>query len=392
MNVTIQRNGSKTLFIFLIFLLTFGLVLTTQAQEKNISIGKEVNLKSEVLGESRDIFIYVPNGYQAGSNHYPVLYILDGNGHFHYGTGGVNFLSRNGHMPQMIVVGIPNTNRNRDFTPTLAAGRANGGGAKNFQNFLKTELFPYIEQNYRTAPYRILFGHSLTAMFSVYTMMTQPDLFNAYIAASPWVIYDNNYLVKKAPELLEQHSRLNKFLYMTVGNEPNLLPAFNQFMDVLKSKAPAGLNYKYQPMPNDDHGSLTLSTLHDGLRNLFNNWKLPGKPLALKQMQDHYKNLSEKFGYPILPSERIVNILGYRALRAKKPEQAVELFKYNVERFPESANVYDSLGEGLEANNRLEKARENYKIAVQKGQTLNDPNLQIFREHLDNINKKLSGE
>jgi predicted alpha/beta superfamily hydrolase len=122
------------------------------------------------LGEERQIMVYLPDGYDQTTTKYPVLYLLDGRTHFQHASSTVQFLSRNGRIPQMIVVAIVNVDRTRDFTPTNMENRPKSGGAKKFIKFIQDELFPYIEGNYRTLPYRLLEGHSLGGMFSIHVL------------------------------------------------------------------------------------------------------------------------------------------------------------------------------------------------------------------------------
>jgi tetratricopeptide (TPR) repeat protein len=75
-----------------------------------------------------------------------------------------------------------------------------------------------------------------------------------------------------------------------------------------------------------------------------------------------------------------------------KFDLAIEFFLHNVTLYPESANVYDSLGEGYEAAGELELAKENYEIAVNKATDLNDDNLAIYKQHLVKITKKLQAK
>jgi hypothetical protein len=88
-------------------------------------IGKVDSLSSGILGEMRPYLVYTPPSYNdttATPQHYPVLYILDGDAHFHSVTGLIQIPGTgvNGTyvVPEMIVVAIPNTDRMRDMTPT----------------------------------------------------------------------------------------------------------------------------------------------------------------------------------------------------------------------------------------------------------------------------------
>ncbi len=87
--------------------------------------------------------------------------------------------------------------------------------------------------------------------------------------------------------------------------------------------------------------------------------------------------------------ENTVNGAGYRALANNDTARAIEIFEFNVKNYPRSANVYDSLGEALEADGQLEKARRNYELAVEKGEENSDLNLSFFKQHLENLQAKL---
>lgn len=106
-----------------IFLFIFLPFITTAQTDNKIVIGTIEHLSSKILNEDRELRIYVPN---AGSEtifskqKYPVLYLLDGEAHFNSVVGMMEQLSNNGNtvVPEMIIVGISNTNRMRDLSPT----------------------------------------------------------------------------------------------------------------------------------------------------------------------------------------------------------------------------------------------------------------------------------
>ena len=124
-------------------------------------VPERIVVKSQVLGEDRAILVRTPPGYAArAGERFPVLYMTDGDAHMQHTSGTVSFLARNARMPEMIVVGIPNTDRARDLTPTRVermSGNPNArfptsGGADNFLKFIETELVPHIDSKYRTVP------------------------------------------------------------------------------------------------------------------------------------------------------------------------------------------------------------------------------------------------
>src|ERR1700712_4345206 len=91
-----------------------------------IVLGHTDSVQSKILNEKRTIWVHLPAGAANKNNtpRYPVVYVLDGSEHFASVAGIIQYLSEaNGNMfcPDMIVVGINNTDRTRDLTPTYGA-------------------------------------------------------------------------------------------------------------------------------------------------------------------------------------------------------------------------------------------------------------------------------
>src|SRR6185503_12010488 len=139
---------------------------------------KKFSIKSTVLGEDRIILVRTPVGYETNKVSYPVLYMTDGDAHMGHTASTIEFLSQNGRIEELIVVGITNTDRTRDLTPVRSTAKdpagnlqaPTSGGADNFLKFIETELIPQIEKQYRVQPYRILAGHSLGGLFAIHAM------------------------------------------------------------------------------------------------------------------------------------------------------------------------------------------------------------------------------
>lgn len=375
-------------------LLTFVFTLNqVNAQDDdNITIGEKVTLHSNVLGEDRVLWIYTPAGYETSTNKYPVMYVLDGGFHFHHATGVVQFLSTQGIIPPMIVVSVLNIDRNKDFLPTNVEEIPTSGGADKFLEFFNDELEPYINKNYRTEPYEILAGHSFGGTFAAYTLLTRPETFDAYIAISPALWYDDELLVKKAETFLKDNPDLKKIFFMTLGTEGDRMQnSMDAFVKVLKDKAPAGLKWEYVSMVNDDHGSTPHKSIYEGLEMIYPDWKLNfnDPELTLTGVEEHYNGLTSKYGYEVAVPEYVINILGYAQVQQGNLEEAIKIFKINVEKFPNSANVYDSLGEGYENNGQYELAKKYYLLAIEKGEANSDSLLPYFNQHLERVQQRM---
>jgi hypothetical protein len=360
-------------------------------------------IKSSVLGEERTILVRTPAGYNGNSLKYPVFYMTDGDAHIGHTASTIEFLARNGRMSEMILVGITNTDRTRDLTPTKATGAnaaqfPTAGGSDNFLKFIATELIPEIEKRYRTEPYRVLAGHSLGGLFVVHTLITRPELFNSYVAVSPSLQWSDEATLKRAQEFFKARQELRATLFTSLGNEPgDIGKAFVEFKQLLATTKIKGFEWEAEQLTDEDHGSVVLRSHYIGLKRTYDGWLMPRDPetgaLAggLKGADAHYKWLSEKFGYAIQTPEATINQIGYQYLLAAtpNPDEAIATFKVNVERYPNSANVYDSLAEAYEKSGHLDWATPLYEKAARLGKQNNDPNAAIFAQNSTRANDKL---
>jgi uncharacterized protein len=389
----------------LLFGLAVLLVISSAAiAQRPTGTVKTMALKSTVLGEERVMLVRTPPGYETNKFSYPVLYMTDGDAHMGHTASTIEFLVNNGRISDLIIVGVTNTDRTRDLTPAKstnknAAGELQNptaGGADNFLKFFETELIPAIEKDYRVQPYRILAGHSLGGLFAIHAMMSKPGLFNSYVAVSPSLQWENAEALRRAEEFLKNQKELKVTLYTSLGNEPGGIgESFDRFRDLLSKTNIKGFEWQAQRMDDEDHGSVVLRSHYFGLRKVYENWQGPRDPESgavvggVNGAEAHYKKLSERFGYSIAVPENLMNQLGYQLLRDGKPDEAIAAFKTNVERYPASANVYDSLAEAYERGGKIDLAEPLYDKARVLGQQNNDPNAAIYKANYERVHVKV---
>jgi len=161
---------------------------------------------------------------------------------------------------------------------------------------------------------------------------------------------------------------------------------FDKLQDLLKGSSAKGFTWEAKAMPEEDHGSVVLRSHYWGLRRIFDGWRMDGaKPATLDEIKAHYKALSQRMGYPIQATEGTINQAAYRLMGANRMEEAIALFRHNVEQFPASANVHDSLGEALEQAKRLEEAHASYARAAEQALKSGDPLLETFQRNRDRM-------
>ena len=375
-----------------------------------ITIGETITMQSKIMGEERTILVSTPPGYAQGSNGYPVLYMTDGAGHFTHTRGTVDFLAGNGVMPQLIIVAVANTDRTRDLSPTHVASRETdgvvrefptSGGAPKFLDFFEKELFPYIDANYRTSPMRLFSGHSFGGLFALNAFFTRPEMFDAVLAVSPSLNWDDELPIRQADTFFDERKELNATLFVAMANEeegdprPNRLDRLEKALQESKT---AGFEWQVMRMPDENHGTVVLRAHYWGLRKAFASWQLPTDPETgrfvggLDEVKQHYAALSKRYGFAVVPDENLLNNLGYQLIGGEDFPGALEVLKYNIELYPDSANVYDSFGEALETSGDLKKAVKSYTKAVENAEANGDARLDIFTANRDRAKQELEKE
>jgi pimeloyl-ACP methyl ester carboxylesterase len=271
------------------------------------------------------------------------------------------------------------------------------GGAQRFLQFMREELFPYIETHYRTAGFRLLIGHSFGGLFAVEALETHPEMFQAYVVISPSLWWNDQELIRQAPEDLHRHEDLKARIYMATGDEgERMLDGARGLTAVFDSTRLAGLRWHFQFMPTEDHGSNPHRTTYDGLEWIFGDFHLKEPEqtalfaAGITALDRHFAELSASYGYPIATPEALINRLGYRYLQDAKGDLAIGAFLENVRRFPRSANTYDSLGDGYAQIGRLKDAAASYRQAVEIGQATGDPVVPFSQGKLADTERRLA--
>jgi predicted alpha/beta superfamily hydrolase len=243
---------------------TLGSAAQTAENAAPLVIGETFTVDSKVLGETRRVNVYLPPGYaESTTARLPVLYMPDGGlaEDFLHVAGLVQVSVGNGTMRPFILVGIENTERRRDMTgPTenekdkKIAPRV--GGSAAFRAFIRRELMPQVKSRYRTTDETAIVGESLAGLFVVETLLTEPDLFDTYIAFDPSLWWNNQKLVNDAAETLRKRPKLSKTLYLANSDDEMTPGTMQRFVDVLTKNAPPTLRWHYERMPEERHSTI----------------------------------------------------------------------------------------------------------------------------------------
>ena len=393
-----------------------------QGEAQRIGDGERHVMVSRVMNENRQLLVTLPESYSRTAIGYPVLFVLDGSSHILHATATTRFLaSARNRVPEMIVVAVPNTNRNRDLTP--------GPGAERFQRFFAEELIPWVDSMYRTVPHRIIMGYSLGGSFVTHALLNRPELFDVYVSVSaPLWRYDS--LARDIRVGLTRAARPPKTIHLTVGgNETRQLRAgVIAFAEQLRLRdSSTGPRWTFADLADEDHSSTSMRSLYAALDAHYAAYRFPFffEELAeldsvggVAGMQAHYRRAGQRFGLPPVPpearvlaaarilvgaqrhadaralahsyrqdypaaAEQIINSAGWDLLRRNDIARAVELFRENTALFPDSPNVHDSLADGLCRANDRPAALAAVRQAVAAAERRAHPRLARYRQRLE---------
>jgi predicted alpha/beta superfamily hydrolase len=258
----------------LIYILFFQ--LANVSAQNNPAINDSIY--SNILKEERSVKVILPETYKPGSSEkYEVIYLTDGEWAMDLFSFIYKFAKNENYVPPVIIVALPNTynnkvnQRDRDFLPVHVENPVISGGSDKFISFLKNELIPYIDKTYPTNGTNSLYGHSYGGLFVMYTLLTEPQLFQTYYATDPSFWWNNDFLIKLATEKLETLPA-DKLLWIAGIDETYKNMGIGCMDSVLKLKAPQNLKWKLATFPNEKHNSVRLKAMYDGIKYSYSGY------------------------------------------------------------------------------------------------------------------------
>jgi predicted alpha/beta superfamily hydrolase len=234
------------------------------------------HLHSAATGRDYNIQVYPPADYARDTKaRYPVLYVLDGQWDFKLMLSVQGGLVYDRFTPPIIIVGItwsgenPNYDslRAMDLTPAATRQLPGSGAAPRFLAFVRDQLIPFVEANYRADPSRrYLMGSSFGGLFTLYAMLSDPPLFAGYVAASPAVTYANRGAFAQEAAYAAAHHDLPVRLYLSVGQLESLSGPVRELMDVLRGRNYTGLALRTAVIDGERHAGNKPEAFNRGLR------------------------------------------------------------------------------------------------------------------------------
>ncbi len=251
-----------------------------------------------VTGQEYELQIMLPSAYANSDKKYPVLYLMDSQWDFSLLTALYGEQYYDGFIPEMIIVGVtwggikpnPDSLRARDYTPTKENPLPQSGGADQFLAFMKNELFPFIETNYKADRNdRILVGCSLGGLFTMYALFTHPDMFQRYVAASPAFGWGDDVLYQYEKKYFEGKSNPPAHLFMCMGGVETNVPGFEKLTKHLHDRHYTSLQLESRILENTGHSGTKGEGFARGLQFVFKRPSLKLSSTVLNKYAGTYK-------------------------------------------------------------------------------------------------------
>jgi len=341
-----------------------------KGEEITYDAGYRYSLNSNVLSEQRELLIHLPAGYDESDKKYPVIYLLDGNGHFRHATTSITYLQSNNLMPEAIIIGITNQpgKRNRDL----------GEGSNKFWSYIQSEVVSVVEKKYRTSGHKTIFGHSMAGAFVMEGLLNDHIWFDSYIAASPGMemeLFDKyaEYFSNKNKQLNNIQDQSFFFSMADIPAEGKENVDIATKLDLLlKRIAPDKLNWGYRFFPQQVHMTTPSLTFYEGITQTFFDYQAPAisnhqeytKFGGMKGIEQYYQKLATKYqikpGIPEQTFRRLGNVLfddGHK-------DEAIEILVTNTQKHPESMRAFIFLARLYEQNEQPKKSLTSFKKAL----------------------------
>lgn len=238
---------------------------------------------SALVGREYQLAVWLPESYVGSEQHYPVIYLLDGDAFFGAAVSLIPLLSILGKLPEMIIVGIGYGSfenwgllRELDFKIPEVQAEPENSHADWFLAALKQEIIPFIEANYRADPKeRLLAGYSSGGFFTVYALIHEPGLFRRYLAGSPDTDLSCPYLLANDQALVSREPAAPIDLFLTVGSledgtMQSSVASFQEMVKAIHARGYPGIRFFSEIYEGENHGAggITLTYIN-GLRKCF---------------------------------------------------------------------------------------------------------------------------
>ncbi len=351
-----------------------------------VTLGTYRMVHSELLGEDRLLQVHLPRGYESSELKYPVVYLFYSDfpqGYFAQVVNDLYHLTMD-RMPQVILVGIPNVQRYRDLYPWQPENLPEAGHAADFLQALREEIIPFVDEEYRTKPYRIMVGPQAAAVFGAYTLLEAPGTFQAFVLNDPCRLDSpERSLCEEVADLAA--SPAGRGIFLAVGHDVGEGRWPSEYLTSLEEKleerAAGGFRWRMD-LIEEWPFFLSPVTVRRALLDLFSGYPFPSPENASgwEQLEEHYESVSASLGFSVEPPTLILTRAAVGLREREEYDEALKILRQLVGLYPSALDGPWQLGHLYREMGDTASAIRYYEECLRR-----DPNLAPARQWLERL-------
>jgi len=262
----------KTEKLFILFFTI--LIMSCQKEDGYDTSSKDhFTISSVERNESYPVWVYLPDGYKENNKTYQTIYLLDAEWDKEFVARKARNISQQMKTDNAVIVGIGyGADRMDDYSPTKT--KDGDGKAGEFMEFIKNELIPKIENDYRVEKdrnSRCIIGHSLAGLCGAYAFTMSPEIFGNYIILSASFWWDDDIVLQYEQQNRKQLTQNRNTVYIGVGEtEGPMIIGSKYFYEMLR-KYYSHTTTEFVIINGKGHMTSKNDDIEKGLRFYFNN-------------------------------------------------------------------------------------------------------------------------
>ena len=306
--------------------------------------------------------VFLPQDYLSSDKTYPVLFTTAGQNRLKMMIPMLDWLTHVdwSPIPQLIVVTVPTINEGVEmFKDDGASGKFDSATVK----WLGKTLIPFVNNKYRTQPFRILEGFSSYGNFPLYVFQQHTEMFHSYICISPALVLNQHSLIDDF-KTLKLKTKKPRSLFVSLGNfEQNKL--LFQKLKANTKHLPERIDKTFKDHSQDFYLQPPITAMIDALIDIFSDrtpkidtLKLLYENGGIQAIDDYFLKLKQKYGSDI-SSVSSIETLAFHFAKTNN-QTAITLMKIIIKRMPDDvlykmhlAEIYSDLSLNAQAKSTL---------------------------------------
>lgn len=363
---------------FFSLMVLFLFVNDTVANDiKSLNPIEELVVKVPHFKEAMTYNVTLPDGYsELPHKKYFVLFDLHPRSQ-PFLAGTQDWLSHNGEWPWLQTIIVNPANYHQEFATLLEETAKNPKNSKMLEVF-EQHIMKQIANNYRTNGFNIYSGFMSNAAIGLYLLAHKPNLFNAYLLATPTLADNFLSLETEFEKRVTSLTDKKRFLYITIGDhayEKAHRAGVDYIHQILEKRAPKYLSWEVDDTRENYYMTRPVMTVLNGIEKLFDDYHKPLAPDSSISRQganaiiEYYKELSDlKYGFPVSAEQSLKRLAKTKLLN--EPQAALSIYEKVMKLYPESAYAYSDAAAAYKNQGSIVKAISLQKIAVEKAKQM----------------------